>query len=291
MSTDLLAQYVGCTFYIKLQSFNVFGGGVQDISTCVAYTYTPTGVAIDHPVAQAILVSGGSWDFGLVTQPVGVADDFGAPFTRWVQAQIYNGTGGSITPTLTVKHAGTQDVWSSPTTDVNAASLQTCPASAWTQVAYTFTASASSYNGVEVGFDFGNNLGAGTKSIQLTELDIRVTPGVAAGLNSNPSPPELRLVAGELAFSQRYFYAVTNVYFGFTQNASQQTGNFTFPVTMRVAPNINNPSYSVTASNAGTVGEIATTAYNVLFHNSASNWSTSVGAAAVAIIAQFSAEL
>ena len=41
------------TLYIKLQSFNVFGGGVQDSSACAAYTYTPSGVAIDHPVARA----------------------------------------------------------------------------------------------------------------------------------------------------------------------------------------------------------------------------------------------
>ncbi len=53
---DLPAQYVGQTLYIKLQSFNVFGGGVQELSSCAAYTYTPTGVAIDHPVARALLV-------------------------------------------------------------------------------------------------------------------------------------------------------------------------------------------------------------------------------------------
>ena len=66
------------TLYIKLQSFNVFGGGVQDLSTCTAYTYTPTGVAIDHPVARALLVAT-SMDFGLVTAAAGTSDDFGTP--------------------------------------------------------------------------------------------------------------------------------------------------------------------------------------------------------------------
>jgi hypothetical protein len=75
---DLPSQYVGKTLYIKLQSFNVFGGGVQNIATCTAYTYVPTGVAIDHPVAEAIAVSGGAWDFGAVTGAVAGADDFGA---------------------------------------------------------------------------------------------------------------------------------------------------------------------------------------------------------------------
>jgi Major tropism determinant N-terminal domain len=126
--------------------------------------------------------------------------------TVTVQAQVYNNTGGSITPTLTVKHAASQDVWTSPTTDVSAASLQACANGAWSQVAYTFAANANSYNGLEISFDFGNNFSANTKSVQITECDIRVTPGATAGAtNSNPPPVELRPVAAELAFCQRYF--------------------------------------------------------------------------------------
>jgi hypothetical protein len=89
---DLPAQYVGKTLYIKLQSFNVFGGGVQDISSCTIFTFTPSGVAIDHPVAEAILVSGGIWDFGLVTGTVVAADDFGTPFTLAVEYDVDFGT-------------------------------------------------------------------------------------------------------------------------------------------------------------------------------------------------------
>jgi hypothetical protein len=84
---DLPAQYVGKTLYIKLQSFNVFGGGVQDLSTCTAYAYTPTGIAVDHPVARAMQV-GASMDFGLVTQSVGMQDDFGVPFTLPVELNV-----------------------------------------------------------------------------------------------------------------------------------------------------------------------------------------------------------
>jgi hypothetical protein len=75
---DLPPQYVGKTLYLKFQSFNVFGGGLQALSSCTAYTYTPTGAAVDHPVAQAILLSGGSWDFGLVTTTAATGDDFGS---------------------------------------------------------------------------------------------------------------------------------------------------------------------------------------------------------------------
>jgi hypothetical protein len=51
------------------------------------YTYTPTGIAVDHPVARAMQV-GASMDFGLVTQSVGMQDDFGVPFTLPVELNV-----------------------------------------------------------------------------------------------------------------------------------------------------------------------------------------------------------
>src|SRR6185312_11686605 len=122
-----------------------------------------------------------------------------------VQAQIFNQTGATITPTLTVKHASTQDSWGAPVTDVSAVSLQPCPANAWTLVSYTFTAAGNSYLGLEVTFDFGA-VGSGA-NVYLTAADIRVTPGIATGLNSNPPPPELRPIGIEIPFNLRYFYA------------------------------------------------------------------------------------
>jgi hypothetical protein len=119
---------------------------------------------------------------------------------------VRNDTGGSITPTLTVKHANTQDGWGASTTDVSAVSLQACANAAWTQVAYTFTDAGNAANGLEISFDFGNNLSTSGKSIKLAECDIRVTPGVATGLNSSPPPAELRNIQHELAFCQRYYF-------------------------------------------------------------------------------------
>jgi hypothetical protein len=84
---DLPSQFINVELYIKLQSFNVFGGGTEDLSTCAAYTYTPTGAAIDHPIARAILVSSGI-DLGQVTSTVGVEDDFGTPFTLPIELDI-----------------------------------------------------------------------------------------------------------------------------------------------------------------------------------------------------------
>ena len=73
---DLPSQYVGRQICIKLQSFNVFGGGLQNLAGCTAYTFTPTGVAIDHPVAEAVEVSSGAWDFGAVTDSPVMTDDW-----------------------------------------------------------------------------------------------------------------------------------------------------------------------------------------------------------------------
>ena len=60
---------------------------MEELSTCTAYTYTPTGTAVDHPVARAMQV-GASMDFGLVTQAVGMEDDFGTPFTLPVEFDV-----------------------------------------------------------------------------------------------------------------------------------------------------------------------------------------------------------
>jgi hypothetical protein len=81
---DLPAQFLGVELYIKLQSFNVFGGGVQNLSSCVAYTYTSTGAAFDHPAAEEMLTST-VLDFGSVTTAPGVADDFGSSFTLTIE--------------------------------------------------------------------------------------------------------------------------------------------------------------------------------------------------------------
>lgn len=179
--------------------------------------------------------------------------------TVTVQAQIFNNTGGAITPTLTVKHAATQDSWTSPTTDVNAVSLQACANAAWTQVAYTFSANANAYNGLEIILDFGNNFSSNAKSIQITECDIRVTPAATAGqTNSNPPPPELRYVQAELSFCQRYFAtnfangatpandAIIQAFVGFsTSTTTLQVAGIQLPVQMRATPSLTFYSPSV----------------------------------------------
>ncbi|HTT82322.1 MAG TPA: fibronectin type III domain-containing protein [Rhizomicrobium sp.] len=43
LTYNLPTQYIGATVYLKLQSFNVFGNALQDISDVTEYSYTPSG--------------------------------------------------------------------------------------------------------------------------------------------------------------------------------------------------------------------------------------------------------
>lgn len=42
---ELPVEYIGQTIYLKLQSFNIFGGATEDLSTVTAYPYVVTGIA------------------------------------------------------------------------------------------------------------------------------------------------------------------------------------------------------------------------------------------------------
>jgi len=74
---DLPPAWIGVPLYFKFQSFNVFGGGVQDLSTCTAYSYTPNGSGSLGPVTQALQI-GTPLDFGSVTAAVTESDDWGS---------------------------------------------------------------------------------------------------------------------------------------------------------------------------------------------------------------------
>jgi major tropism determinant Mtd-like protein len=174
--------------------------------------------------------------------------------TVTVQAQVFNNTGASITPALTVNRPNAQDNYASVTADVNAAPLQACANGAWTRIAYTFQANAASYNGIEILFDFGNNLGSNAKSVQITECDIRVTNGVPTGINANPPPPELRLIGPELMLCQRYYWRnATGLLFGsyaFGASSSSTSASFfiSYPTTMRAAPTLTQSNTAVTVN-------------------------------------------
>jgi hypothetical protein len=72
---DLPTAFVGQMLYLKFQSFNIFGQGLQDLSTCATYAYTPTGAgeAIGPMLEQLAL--GGDVDLGYISTLVTVEED------------------------------------------------------------------------------------------------------------------------------------------------------------------------------------------------------------------------
>lgn len=184
-----------------------------------------------------------------------------------IQAQITNNTGGVLTPTLTVNHASVFENFGTIINDISAVTLQSIVNASTGQIAYTFTPSASSGNGLEVIIDFGAILNSSSNSVNIFALDIRATPGVASGLNNSPPLPELRPIQAELAFCQRYYYQLTA-----SPNAAIATGWASgsevaevfvpFPIPMRTIPTFTAPS------NVGHVNANFQTATAIVISNS-----------------------
>jgi hypothetical protein len=80
---DLPAQYVGAELYIKLQSFNVFGGGLENLSSCMVYTYKPVGTGFFGPVSQALALGLGL-DYGLASVGINESDEWGLASDAYV---------------------------------------------------------------------------------------------------------------------------------------------------------------------------------------------------------------
>lgn len=69
--------YINSGFYLKFQSFNVFGQAAQPLADCTAYSYTPVGSSWLGSVAQA-LASGANVDCGIASGAASGYDDFGS---------------------------------------------------------------------------------------------------------------------------------------------------------------------------------------------------------------------
>jgi hypothetical protein len=230
-------------------------GTAMTVSTTGAYTadgwiVIPAGASVTAQQAagrlltsKALQITGATGCTGVLFQQR-IESFVAAPLSGQVvtvQWQVFNNTGGVISPALTVQHCNAPDNLVSLTSDVVGAVLQSCPNGQWTRVAYSFVASTGTVNGLIATLDFGNNFSANTKTISVAEADIRVTPGLTAGLNGNPPAPELRPIFTELAFCQRYLPAWLGLNGCFAVGQAVSTGAvgaaLPYPVTPRIAPN------------------------------------------------------
>jgi hypothetical protein len=89
-------QFIGETIYLKFQSYNQFGGGVQDLASCTAYPFTVSGYSF------------GTGAGGVPSVPTGLASTSGAGLVRltWngplpndgvISYQIFRAVGSSQT--------------------------------------------------------------------------------------------------------------------------------------------------------------------------------------------------
>ncbi len=89
----LPASFVGVTIYVKLQSFNVFGLAVEDLSECQVWSYTPTGAGSPVGPVTATLLLGQNLDFGAVSAAVTETDQWNIVTDGIVLARIDLGAG------------------------------------------------------------------------------------------------------------------------------------------------------------------------------------------------------
>jgi hypothetical protein len=174
-------------------------------------------------------------------------------FSFW----IYNNTGAAFTPTFSVSHPSAFDNYAGNVTDLAPVSLQSVPAGVWTRLAYTFQAATQIF-GLAINVQFGGVLNANTKSISVTEFDLRATPGVPVGLNSSPPPLEYRPVPIEFSYCQRYYFTSyigapgssgLNAQSMVANGTGGQNGSFLFPQVMRGVPTVT--AYSTNSGASG----------------------------------------
>ncbi len=122
------SSWVGRSIWLKFQSFNLWSGGVQDISTCTAYGYTVLGAGVYMPADVAGLGGGLTLDgatYTLAAQWTADPDaatyqaEYSTDGTTWTA--IYSGSAASFAakgfgyaPTIYLRVQGVNGAFSSP---------------------------------------------------------------------------------------------------------------------------------------------------------------------------------
>jgi hypothetical protein len=187
--------------------------------------------------------------------------------TVTVQFQ-YKQTGGSTTtPKISSCYASATDNFTTCTSDLVATSVTSCATATWCTEAYTFTVSANATQGYAITLDCNTPLTA-AQACAITAADVRVTTGVATGVNSSPPPAELRPIWTELAACQRYFETsygngiAPGTVTGFTGSTTIITVLATTPLSITgvyvpfSTPKRAVPTVTMYSSNSGTAGNV-----------------------------------
>jgi hypothetical protein len=124
---------------------------------------------------------------------------------------IYNATGATITAQIATGYASSQDSFGTVTSDLSATNLQSVANGAYGTLSYTFIPNVNLYLGYQIQLQFGGALNAASGYVAILGADIRATPGVTTGQNNTPPPVDIRPIAIEMPFNQRYYETSYNM--------------------------------------------------------------------------------
>lgn len=129
------SNFIGQTIYVKLQSFNIFGGSIQDLSSVTAYTHTLTGAgavtSTNVPIQYLGIPQIGSpiirWTFaGAVSFPANLTGSVCTAGTAATGSTVFNiAKNGTNFGTMTFAAAGTSATFSAPATSFAAGDVLT----------------------------------------------------------------------------------------------------------------------------------------------------------------------
>lgn len=144
-------------------------------------------------------------DFKQRIESIDAADLYYVGAIDTITFVVYQDSGSTVTPKLTVNFPTAADNYGAVTNVVNAVSLQAVPTATYTTLSYTFATNVGFQKGMEVILDANVALNTTGKHFYLAAADVRITPGVATGLNATPPPIEIPDIGKEIVRNMRYY--------------------------------------------------------------------------------------
>lgn len=169
---DLQEDYVGVLLYIKFQSYNIFGGGVEDLSGVTAYTYTPTGAGF------------GTGAGGVPAIPAGISGSAGTVYAKLTWTA--NPVNDNVTGYQIWRATGASQPFGSATL----IGTTTAAAAEYTDAAVT-GGQVYTYFVVAV-----NAVGSGTESTSVNLTPTAVTVTNPYGFSFGPKTPQVNKIVG-----------------------------------------------------------------------------------------------
>jgi hypothetical protein len=218
-----LGGYGGFVNKLRNGTFDVWQRGTVSAPTG-AITYTadgwlvnPTGAAMT--VQRGVSAAAAPLNVGasqmVIVGAAGVtAVQVGQRLESYIAAQLAGQTATlqcwvnspvAVTPQVQASYFNSVDVSSPTTLFFGPVNLQPVPINTWIRLSYTFAMPMNVQNGIIVWIIFP--VAITSSNLLIAAADLRATPGLPVGLCANPPPPELRNVAAETEFCQRYYEA------------------------------------------------------------------------------------